>query len=154
MYLVGQTVAGRRERKRWFHVGFLRRLNVAPEYRLRVDLTESRGRSLSLSFSCERRCIRCLVPRYTLCVHSWGQAHLFCRGSVLTGCNLQMLRPVGFIGTPLPSHYATLCPPLFSPPPAGPRRLSGYVPHRSAPRRASPLAFSPSNPSAALVRRS
>lgn len=31
-----------------------------------------------------------------------------------------MLRPVGFIGTPLPSHYATLCPPLFSPPPAGP----------------------------------
>lgn len=95
-----------------------------------------------------------LGPWYTLCVHAWGQAHLFCRGSVLTGCNLQMLRPVGFIGTPLPSHYATLCPPLFSPPPASPRRLSGYVPRRSAPCRSSPFVFSPSNPSAALVRRS
>lgn len=46
-----------------------------------------------------------------------------------------MLRPVGFIGTPLPSHYATLCPPLFSPPPAGPTAsLTGPASLRSASR--------------------
>lgn len=50
-------------------------------------------------------------PQNGTLMHAWGQAHLFCRGSVLTGCNLQMLvGPVGFIGISLPSHYTTLLP--------------------------------------------
>lgn len=79
-------------------------------------------------------------PRYcsgTVCDHGFeryacvGAGSFIYRGSVLAGCNLQMLGPAGFIGAPLPSHYNPLPSVIFplalhpsslptSPTPAGP----------------------------------
>lgn len=78
-------------------------------------------------------------PRYCsgTCDHGFeryacvGAGSFIYRGSVLAGCNLQMLGPAGFIGAPLPSHYNPLPSVIFplalhpsslptSPTPAGP----------------------------------
>lgn len=98
------------------------------------------ARSLSRASPHPQLRLRTADGIHPVCACVGAEAHLFCRGSVLTGCNLQMLRPVGFIGTPLPSHYATLCPPLFSPSPAGP---PPPIRLRSVPLRSSSLLVAP-----------
>lgn len=62
-------------------------------------------------------------PRYCsgTCDHGFeryacvGAGSFIYRGSVLAGCNLQMLGPAGFIGAPLPSHYNPLPSAIFPP---------------------------------------
>lgn len=91
----------RRRRIRWWEEGWR-------EGTVRVGLTRFKRPPPTYPRYCSGTCDHG-SERYA-CV---GAGSFIYRGSVLAGCNLQMLGPAGFIGAPLPSHYNPLPSVIF-----------------------------------------
>lgn len=112
------------------------------EHRLPVGLTRSAATAISTVLLRDRITGQCYA-----CV---GAGSFIYRGSVLAGCNLQMLGPAGFIDAPLPSHYNPLPSVIFS------FALHPFSRRPAPPRLPAPrttrllglVTFSPSNRSA------